>query len=197
MARINHFKKSSRGKEIKCSKCGRIIQVGEAYLKATPYHQRPIIRCYTCGLRSYETSGSEYIRAIGAIVEGWQDDIGIGEDTVDELTSAIEEVRDQCQENLDNMPYQLQEGDTGTMLQERIDACDQAIDDLASVSWDECKDEAEDEAKAEIGEFYDPDVHTDYADEDAFKAALEKLTEEKTEENFAAAIDDALSSLEY
>lgn len=197
MARINRYKKSSRGKEIKCSKCGRVIQVGEEYLMAIPFRQRPITRCIKCSLRPYETSHSEYVRAVGAIVEEWLDDFGISDDTVDELTSAIEEVRDECQEKLDNMPYQLRDGDTGTILQERIEACDQAIDDLASVSFDECKDEAEEEAKDEMGEVYDPKVHTDYANEAAFKAALENLIQAKAEERFTENIDAALSNLEY
>lgn len=196
MARINTYKKSARGKAIKCSKCGKLIGVGETYLKATPFKRAPIIRCFNCGLKSYETSGSEYIRSVGALVEDWQDDIGVNESTPEELISAIEDIRDQCQESLDNMPEQLQESDSGTTLQERIEACDAAIEELQEVSWDDCHEDAEEEAKEEMGEFYDPDVH-DYEDEDAFKAALEELTQKKTEEAFAEAIDDALSGLEY
>lgn len=196
IARINTYKKSARGKAIKCSKCGKLIEVGETYLKATPFKLPAIIRCFKCGLKGYETSGSEYIRAVGALVEDWQDDIGISEDTAEELISAIEDIRDQCQESLDNMPEQLQESDSGTTLQERIDACDAAIEELEQVSWDDCNEDAEEEAKEEMGGFYDPNVH-DYENEDAFKVALEALTKEKAEEAFAEAIDDALSSLEY
>ena len=43
---------------------------------------------------------------------------------------------DECQESLDNMPEGLQEGDTGQMLQERIEACESAQSELESMDLD-------------------------------------------------------------
>ena len=110
MARIERINKSR--KEQKCSKCGEVIAVGMPYLKATPYRQRPIIRCTKCGLKSYETSGSEYVKEVGSIVEDWQESYGIrdgvaeeiaiprkpqkkqiGEDVAQELGDVLEKIR--------------------------------------------------------------------------------------------------------
>jgi hypothetical protein len=44
----------------------------------------------------------------------------------DEITSELETLRDECQGNLDNMPESLQYSPTGELLQERIDACENA-----------------------------------------------------------------------
>ena len=128
MARIERINKAR--KEQKCSKCGCVIEVGMPYLKATPYRQRPITRCTKCGLKSYETSGSEYVKECGAIVEDWRENYDLNESTADEIASALEELRDQQQDSLDNMPENLQQGDTGQMLQERIDSLECTIDEL-------------------------------------------------------------------
>lgn len=58
------------------------------------------------------------------------------ESTRDDIVSALEEIRDQCQESLDNMPEGLQQGSTGELLQERIDAMDSAISEFEGMSFD-------------------------------------------------------------
>lgn len=45
----------------------------------------------------------------------------------------IDELRDMAEESLSNMPEQLQEGDTGIMLQERIDAMEGWRSDLEGI----------------------------------------------------------------
>jgi hypothetical protein len=43
------------------------------------------------------------------------------QDAVDQIISEIEELKDETQNSLDNMPPQLQDADSGQLLQERID----------------------------------------------------------------------------
>ena len=52
------------------------------------------------------------------------------EEFVQDIISQLEELRDQCQDSLDNMPESLQESDTGQLLQERIDECESLISDF-------------------------------------------------------------------
>jgi hypothetical protein len=59
----------------------------------------------------------------------------------DDVISSLEEIRDQCQESLDNMPEGLQQGSTGELLQERIDAMDSAISEFEGLELDEPDDE--------------------------------------------------------
>lgn len=123
-------------KEYVCSKCGTNIKVGEEYVKGTPFRMKPIIRCKACGLRPWELSSSNYIQTVGSICDFWQDNYGIGEDTAQSIADELSNLRDELQDNLDNMPEGLQEGDTGQLLQERIDNLDSAICDLESIDYD-------------------------------------------------------------
>lgn len=55
---------------------------------------------------------------------------------IESLASQLNDLADECQGSLDNMPEGLQEGDTGQMLQERIDACQQAASELKGIPAD-------------------------------------------------------------
>lgn len=59
----------------------------------------------------------------------------------DDVVSALEELRDTCQESLDNMPEALQEADTGQLLQERIDALENAISEFEDLDLEEPTDD--------------------------------------------------------
>lgn len=56
---------------------------------------------------------------------------------IEEICSEIENLRDECQESLDNMPDQLQESDTGQMLQERVEALDGWKDELENIDTED------------------------------------------------------------
>lgn len=72
-------------------------------------------------------------------------------DSLDDATDIAERYRtlaEETQEKLDNMPQGLQEGDTGQMLQERIDACENAaseIEDLVGQAPDEPDEDADED----------------------------------------------------
>ena len=68
---------------------------------------------------------------------------------IDDAKSSIDELRDDTQGKLDNMPQQLQDADTGQLLQERIDQLDQWLSDLDSVDLSTLQD-LESEEKDEI-----------------------------------------------
>ena len=59
----------------------------------------------------------------------------------DDLASQLQEIGEECQTSLDNMPESLQEAPTGELLQERIYACESAVNDLESLEapqeWEE------------------------------------------------------------
>lgn len=197
MARIERLKKSSRGKEIKCSKCGKTIEVGTEYLKATPYRRSPIIRCIECGLKSYETSGSEYIKSVGAIVENWQEDYGTSDGTAEEIASALEEIKETQEESLDNIPENLREGDTGCMLQERIDALEDVISELEQISFEDLKDETREEAESNVGEYDPDDSECGFDSEEEWENAVAEEMDSLVVDSYIEAIDEALSALEY
>lgn len=74
------------------------------------------------------------------------DTLGELEEIRDELVKGLEELRDMAQESLDSMPEPLQEGDTGQLLQERVDGLEGWVSDLESLSFETEDDESETDA---------------------------------------------------
>lgn len=87
---------------------------------------------------------------------------------VEEIVSRLENLRDEAQGSLDNMPEGLQQGDTGQLLQERVDGLDGWASDLEGVDLDFEFDEEEPEQ--EEGE-----------SEDEFQTRLEEWQTKKDE----------------
>jgi len=69
---------------------------------------------------------------------------------LDELISEIEELRDETQGSLDNMPSQLQDADSGQLLQERIEGLESWVSDLQGVDIDIDEDLKDDDLKDRI-----------------------------------------------
>jgi hypothetical protein len=76
-------------------------------------------------------------------------DLKAGPDLEGDVQDIAQQLRDLGQEASDardNMPESLQDSDTGTMLQERYDACEAAADELENLTFDpEDRDETETE----------------------------------------------------
>ena len=68
------------------------------------------------------------------------------ESSMEQLISDIEELKDETQNSLDNMPSQLQDADSGQLLQERIEALESWISDLQSIDLS-IEDDLTDEEK--------------------------------------------------
>lgn len=73
------------------------------------------------------------------------------EGSVQILVSEIEQLRDECQDSLDNMPEHLQEtSDSGITLQERIDALEDWISQLESVDLEVDEELTEEEKETRL-----------------------------------------------
>lgn len=138
MGKVQIIKKSR--KEYKCKKCGKVIPVGSTYYKGEINFGPTIVRCKECGLEAWEVTTSDYQLAVGQIVYKWREDYTLMEGVNDDIAAALQEICDDVQDRLDNMPGGLQEGDVGQLLQERIDSLENAISDLESIDIDSMKD---------------------------------------------------------
>lgn len=138
---ITHVKKSR--KDYKCSKCTEIIPKGSSYIRGELNFAPAIIRCVKCGLKSYEVTTSDYIRSVGAIVEDWRNDYSADESGRDCIVEDLANIMDELQDRFDNMPEGLQLGDTGQLLEERIDSLQSAIDSLEYIDFDDCSENTE------------------------------------------------------
>jgi len=103
--------------------------------------------------RPSQLTQSAYLGAVYDLIDmanNWEidpEDDGAVENMRDELYGSVEEIQSECQESLDNMPESLQYSPTGELLQERIDACDNAMNELDSIQepdqWQEVRDARE------------------------------------------------------
>ena len=154
MAKIERIKKSR--KEQKCGKCGKVIPIGSEYLKAAIGFGPTLVRCTGCGLQAWQVTTSDYLLRIGSLQNEWQENYEIDADTCDSITTDIQELLDETQEKLDNMPEQLQESDTGCLLQERIESMETTIDELNNIDYEDYADENNDQLDEEkIDEYKD------------------------------------------
>lgn len=115
------------------------------------------------------------------------------EGLIDGFKSDLENLRDETQGSLDNMPEGLQQGDTGQLLQERIDACENAISEFENIEFDyeepdesdiiqELKDEYEGQKEeTETGEEWEP---------------ASELIEERKQEKAQEWIDEKVSEIQ-
>ncbi len=87
--------------------------------------------------RPSQLTQSAYYGGIRSLVEQIEDtEVNDNDDFTslrDEISSELETIGSECQENLDNMPEQLQYAPTGELLQERIDACENAQSEVDGV----------------------------------------------------------------
>lgn len=194
------FVKASR-KEWKCNKCGSVIEKGQPYFRGEINFGPTIIRCRRCGLQPWEITTSEFKLRVGELVYTWSDNYTLDEDGVESLISDLEDIRDDQQDRLDNMPEQLQEASSGELLQERIDMLESAIDELSNIDFDTIKDDAVDNCD---------ELHSDDDDGSSFDLAYDDvLWSENYSESIKAflveyfdgevrdQIDSALSNIEY
>lgn len=161
------------------------VKKGDMYyytkIKTGPYSSR-VMRQLTPFKRSQLTS-SPFYSAMYEIEDTLSAAAGI--ETVRSVIDELESLRDETQESLDNMPEGLQYSHTGEMLQERIDGCETAIDELTDICnraddvepYDPA-DDAE-ELSNRVAEGEDPEeVAAELAEEASTHDELDELLEE-------------------
>ena len=164
MPRIHHVKKAAKDNSV-CKKgesyywwCTRITS-GKSYIKRKHLSKNPP--------RQSQLTSSPFLQSLLAIQENISDakPQSLGEllEMRDDWVNDINELRDETQEKLDNMPDGLRESDSGQVLQERVDALE---------SW------ASDIENADIPNEEDVDAVSPDDDDpiaDAIQTALEEL----------------------
>jgi hypothetical protein len=63
----------------------------------------------------------------------------------DDIVQQLEDLKQECEDNLENMPEGLREGSIGQMLQERVEGLESAIDELNNVDFDDKEEDETDE----------------------------------------------------
>jgi hypothetical protein len=104
------------------------------------------------------------------------------ESEIEEIRSDLEQLKDDTQEKLDNMPEGLQQGDTGQLLQERIDNLDGLISELEGIDFQEpdSEEDTKENNQKEEGE-------TD----EAYAERIEQLMRDQLLERLQEIVDEA------
>lgn len=195
MAKAKLIKKSR--KSWICSNCRKTIPIGSSYYKGEIPFNPTIIRCTDCGLQDWEVTSSEYQKSVGEIVHLWQETYGVTESSPEDVSAALQDIQDTCADNLDSIPENLQESDVATLLQERMDSLDSAIDLLDAIDIDDLKqDVANDYASMHLSD-EEKDMELSFDDiierhGSYTKSELNDMLESAIEME----IDEALSELE-
>jgi hypothetical protein len=113
--------------------------------------------------RPSQLTSSPYYSAIRQMIEFVEDsEFPVGDtdqlETVrDDLTTQLQELLDETQDALDNMPEQLQDG---SVLQERVEALESAISEVEDVEapddWEDEDVDDEDKEEFDTGLFIEP-----------------------------------------
>ena len=102
-------------------------------------------------------------------------------DIVEDVVSRLNDLADECEGNLQNMPEQLQSSPTGEMLQERADALRSAAEEFEAIDlsdWDE--------------DFDEPEREEDETD-DEFNERVEEARQEAEMEHWQGLLDEVQS----
>lgn len=139
--RVTKVKKARRSPG-NCSRCGTVIAVGDPYLWFKFRRGPKRIHCVMHYPKASELTTSDKLARLYAAQEELE--AAIGRDAILEaLDAAImtaEEVGQEYEDSLRNMPDSLQGGTTGQEIQDKIDACEAWRSELES-----CKDSYENE----------------------------------------------------
>lgn len=198
---------NSSRKEFKCNKCRQIIPKGSTYFRGEINFGPTIIRCASCGLKGYEVTTSDYVMRAGEIVEDWSESYDASEEGIQDIIDAVNELRDELQDRLDNMPYQLQDADTGMMLQDRISCLEDAVSELENIDVDSLKSDVISDFASNM-DFDDEDCEYSEEDFEDWDTAVDTLDthgeleivaelESDLESLITDAISEALSCIEY
>jgi|TARA_Y100000296_G_scaffold78601_1_gene101569 hypothetical protein len=97
------------------------------------------------------------------------------QELIDGLKDQLAELGETAQESLDNMPEALQEAPTGELLQSRIDGCENAVNELDCIDFDDI----------EVGE-----VEEDGDLSDLFDTAMDEVESRVQEIDISEAMGD-------
>lgn len=123
---------------VKARKDNQVVKAGEYYYwwKFGPRFPKQYSKTRP---RASQLTTSEFLGAVYSIQEDMDDatpaDVTELESLVSEWKLQIEDARDQAQTNFDNMPESLQGGDTGQLLESRVNDCDDWISNLDAIDY--------------------------------------------------------------
>lgn len=107
-------------------------------------------RCSRTRPRQSQLTQSDYLSQLYGLVEQIEDLTVDGLDDVSSIVDDLNSLADECEEKRSNMPDQLQDSESGELLQRRADTCREAANALDSIEIPDDGDDARQEALEEV-----------------------------------------------
>ena len=154
MGKITEQIKSTRGSAT-CSKCNKVIAVGERYLKGIQFGCKPVVRCTKCSFNKYELINNKYLRDITLLKDDWDSvkfelDFYSLSDRLDNIITVLEMMQGELQSSYDNLPDQFRDYHVVAQRLENINNC---LDELEEIELDRYifvdNDDNEDEVESD------------------------------------------------
>jgi len=161
---MSTLKSQKARKRYECCRCKAVITSGEVYLRFSLTRFSPIqIRCVNCRPPRSERTTSDFLAEMYSIKDNTigtltvADLTGIGVDAViSDIIESLNSLKEETQERLDNMPEHLQDSSSsGELLQGRIEAIDDMVDELEGVNIDIDDNLEDEELEERFGEILD------------------------------------------
>lgn len=146
-----------------CGKCGSKIKKGHGYRWWKFRYGGRRVRCMesACSPKPSDLTQSEFYgnlygiqEDVDAAIEAFRAGGGASElaGALNDAAERLRELGQECQDKFDNMPDGLQQGDTGQLLEQRVEGCEEKADELDSAAseaesiTDESTDDEREEA---------------------------------------------------
>jgi hypothetical protein len=182
MPRVNRVEKARKSPGT-CGRCNNVIPVGEPYKWIKFRYGGKKLRCKDCDFKGSDLTQSAFIGQTCDLNDRISElsNLESPDEIRDEIESIAQEfndLADECEANRENMPEQLQDSETGSMLEERASTCREIADNLEGVDCDFNEEDARAEAKTEF-ESETTEEERAEMDEEERNAAIEEKFEEK------------------
>jgi chemotaxis protein histidine kinase CheA len=181
--RINRVAKARKSPGT-CGGCGKEIPVGAPYKWIKFRFGGKRFRCGDCDFKGSDLTQSAFLGQTSDLNDRISELANLEEpseirDEIEDIVSEFNNLADECESNRENMPEQLQDSDTGSMLEERASTCRDVADNLEGVDCDFDEEAARSEAKTEFEEETTEAERSEMDQEDIDAAIEEKFDEKK------------------
>lgn len=119
------------------------------------------------------------------------------QDMRDDVAQQLRDLGQEQQDKFDNMPDGLQQGDTGQLLEERAQSCEQIADELEQVDLDDFDEDLdEDEVNEAMDAFREENNLEEGEQFDLTAERYQEILEEKKQEKLTTWLDEKVGELE-
>lgn len=118
-------------KQYVCNRCRQTINPGDMYYRIEMMYSPVQFRCQNCKPHRSELTSSEYLSWLYNFQDNLSNNYDLHDyDSISEIISEIEDQKEVLEDKLYSMPEQLQDGEAGQILQDRISSLEDTINEL-------------------------------------------------------------------